>query len=938
MKTRARSSRSYKALSIALGAFAFALVLRASGLLVSLEYDAADLRARALQREVVSDIVIVGIDARSLAELSEWPWPRTRHAELIRQIGRAEPRQLFIDIDFSSHRTPEDDAQLEAALAEWRGAKIVLPAFFQYATATEARLQRTEPLARFARHARLASVNWPPAEDGLVRHIRPLWEVDGERLSSVAVLDYAGPLRANRQLPIDYSISPSSVSFVSYVDVLRGRIDPSALRGKTVYVGATAVELGDMLAVPVHHSLPGVVVQALAAETLRNQPVRELSLGAGAAILAAWSLVCALLFRARGWRRNALALAVALLVGVSGWLGAFAGSRLALEIVPLVLVTLTCFAIVTLRALDHQTWRALAYSIGARRRGALLKSVVESSHDCILCMDGTGIVQTANPAAARLFGCAAEELIGAPIARFIPTLPADLGELAGDSFEVLAGAISEWEAQTAHGKAFPVELSISRVRLRERLFTTIVRDISERKAHERKLEYQATHDPLTLLPNRAALNAHLNRTITSGTAPASAALLMLDLSRFKEVNDTLGHNVGDQVLCEVARRFQCSLGEKGFLARIGGDEFTAVLSPADDRAAVERVCSALGDSLRAPIQAAGVAIDVGVHIGISRYPQDSRDGDALLKYADVAMYVAKRRGALFELYDAALDEYTLRKLTMVSELRSAIGTPALSLHYQPQVNLHNQRAESAEALLRWKHPTLGTVSPGEFMAVAEATDLIQPLTEWTIVEALSQVRRWQQRGLAVRVAVNLSARILQDTAFPARLRTLIEASGVKPRQLELEITESAMMQDSARALGVVRQIHDLGVMIAIDDYGTGFSSLAYLRDLPVHALKLDKSFVINARTREDDRVIVQSTAQLAHALGLQVVAEGVETEWEVRFLREAGYDFGQGYHYSRAIPAAECFLWMQKFNAAAAAAAAPPEAAAELRQTAARNR
>ncbi|HEU4532355.1 MAG TPA: GGDEF domain-containing phosphodiesterase, partial [Steroidobacteraceae bacterium] len=343
---------------------------------------------------------------------------------------------------------------------------------------------------------------------------------------------------------------------------------------------------------------------------------------------------------------------------------------------------------------------------------------------------------------------------------------------------------------------------------------------------------------------------------------------------------------------------------------------------------------------RIPIQAAGVAIDVGVHIGISRFPQDSRDADALLKYADVAMYVAKRRGGLFEMYDAALDEYTLRKLTMVSELRAAIGTPALSLHYQPQVNLHTQRAESAEALLRWKHPTLGVVSPGEFMAVAEATDLIQPLTEWTIVEALSQIRRWHQRGLAVRVAVNLSARILQDTAFPARLRTLIEASGIKPRQLELEITESAMMQDSARALGVVRQIHDLGVMIAIDDYGTGFSSLAYLRDLPVHALKLDKSFVMNARTREDDRVIVQSTAQLAHALGLQVVAEGVETEWEAQYLREAGYDFGQGYHYNRAIPAAECFLWMQKFNAAAASAAAElqPLPAAEFRQTAARSR
>lgn len=925
-----RTSRRIGRPLVALAVFALVALLRATGLLTSLEFYAADARARLLRHEVASDIVIVGIDAQSLSRLSDWPWPRRNHAAVIRELNEGGPRQLFIDIDFSSHQTAQDDAELEAALAAWQGRNVILPAFFQPATSADSELLRTEPLATLARHVDLAAVNLSTAQDGRVRRVRTIWGSSAQQLVSVPALAAHSVLDGEREPLIDFSISPASFAYVSYVDVLEGRIDPAEFTGKTVYLGATAVELGDMVSVPVYKSLPGVVVLALATETLRTSALTELPLWGNLLVLALAGLACAWSLGAREWRRNAAAFGIYVAIAVTLWLASYALLRVQIELVPSIAFAIVTFLFVTLRSLDRQTWRALVYAVGARRRGALLKSVVESSHDCILCLDAAGVVRTANPAAARLFGCSHDSLLGAPIAQFIPALPAELGELASDSFEVLAGAISEWEACTSLGKTFPVELSISRVHLQERLFTAIVRDISERKAHERKLEYQATHDPLTSLPNRAALNTQLNRTLAGKAAVDSAALLMLDLSRFKEVNDTLGHNIGDRVLCEVSQRFQRTIGAEGFLARIGGDEFTVVLAPAADRATVERVAHALSDCLRAPIQAGGVAIDIGVSIGVARFPQDSRDADALLKYADVAMYVAKRRGSTCELYDAALDEYTLRKLTMVSELRAAIGTSALSLHYQPQVNLHTGKCESAEALLRWKHATLGAVSPAEFMAVAETTDLIQPLTEWTVTEGLNQIRRWRQRGLELRVAVNLSARILQDTAFPARLRTLLESSGVRPQQLELEITESAMMQDAARALAVIRQIHELGVAIAIDDYGTGFSSLAYLRDLPVHALKLDKSFVMNMRAREDDRVIVHSTAQLAHALGLQVVAEGVESEWEAQFLREAGYDFAQGYHFNRALPAAECFLWMQKFNAAVTAASAEPS-----RQTAA---
>jgi diguanylate cyclase (GGDEF)-like protein len=458
---------------------------------------------------------------------------------------------------------------------------------------------------------------------------------------------------------------------------------------------------------------------------------------------------------------------------------------------------------------------------------------------------------------------------------------------------------------------------VSRVRFnRERLFTAFVRDIRERRAQQLRLQHQATHDALTGLANRPALMAHL-QAAASGGKPPGVVLLMLDLCRFKEVNDALGHQIGDSVLCEVAQRFAKCVGRNGFVARIGGDEFTVVLEQGTSGDPAAAMALSLADCLRVPIEVAGIAIEVGVSIGTARLPEDAADAQALLRNADVAMYAAKRRGASFERYDAATDAGSLRRLAIGGELRTAIANDALELHFQPQVNLQSGRAEACEALVRWTHPVHGAVPPMEFITIAETSDLIRPLTEWTLRGALRQLRTWRERGLQMRVAVNLSARLLQDTSFPALLEALLRDCGVPPASLEVEITESAMMMDPARALRVVQDIHALGVLISIDDYGTGFSSLGYLRDLPVHALKLDKSFVMGMCNSENDRIIVESTAQMAHGLGLELVAEGVEGEWEAGVLAAAGYDFAQGFHYSRALPADKCYAWIIEFNAAA---------------------
>jgi diguanylate cyclase (GGDEF)-like protein/PAS domain S-box-containing protein len=557
------------------------------------------------------------------------------------------------------------------------------------------------------------------------------------------------------------------------------------------------------------------------------------------------------------------------------------------------------FVVASLRQLDQQTWRAIKLALGFRRRDALLKSIVDSSTDSILCIDAAGVIRTANPAASALFDCPLRALLGTRALDFIDGLSDDDGIRAG-----LIGAVTELAAKSSSRRRFPVEVSLSRIAIDdEQLYTAIIRDVSERREQQNLLQHQATHDSLTQLPNRAAVSSYLNSLLSRKDAGKRVAMLMVDLCRFKEVNDTLGHDVGDDVLREVARRFRESLTGQAFIGRIGGDEFTVVVPEVDSRMAIDDLSEQLAETLKRPIQVRGISIEVGLSIGIALWPDHARDPQELLRHADVAMYVAKRRNHTYEYYAREHDQNTVRRLSMVSDLRAAVSRGEINLLYQPQVDLATGLIASAEALMRWQHPVHGAVSPAEFIAIAESTDIIEPLTEWTVAEVLKQMQVWDGRGLALRVAVNLSARTLQDVEFPSRLHSVLQSFGVDPARLELEITETAMMLDPKRARCVVRDLQGLGVRIAIDDYGTGFSSLGYVRDLNVQALKLDQSFVTHLESNEQDRVIVESTAHMAAALGIEVVAEGVETEWVSRYLREVGYNIGQGYWFGRPMDA-----------------------------------
>jgi len=411
------------------------------------------------------------------------------------------------------------------------------------------------------------------------------------------------------------------------------------------------------------------------------------------------------------------------------------------------------------------------------------------------------------------------------------------------------------------------------------------------------LQHQALHDALTGLPNRALLHDRLAHTLHLVERGASSlALLLLDLDRFKVINDTLGHQAGDALLRQVAARMRDAVRSSDTVARLGGDEF-ALLLPGADRDGAVQAAQTLRAALVAPVTVEGQTVHVGASIGIAVTPAHGQEVAVLLRHADVAMYVAKRAGSGYAVYDPRHDGYSAGRLMREAELRQALATNELVLHYQPTVDLRTGRATGVEALVRWAHPTHGLLAPDAFIPLAEQTGLIVPVTRWVLDQALAQGAAWARVGHPLEVAVNLSVRTLHDERLPDTLAWLLRRYAIAPERVMLEITESVLMADPAQALAVLTRLSALGVRVAIDDFGTGYSSLAYLKQLPVDAVKIDKSFVqhMGAAEATKDTAIVRSIIELGHNLGLVVVAEGVEDEGAWAQVRALGGDVAQGY-------------------------------------------
>jgi diguanylate cyclase (GGDEF)-like protein/PAS domain S-box-containing protein len=442
-------------------------------------------------------------------------------------------------------------------------------------------------------------------------------------------------------------------------------------------------------------------------------------------------------------------------------------------------------------------------------------------------------------------------------------------------------------------------------------WVAFIRDVTDAKRQVVQLRHQASHDGLTNLPNRTLLFERLATNIEAAREDRTVlALLVMDLDRFKEVNDTFGHHFGDMLLKQVAFRLRNQMRTGDTVARLGGDEFAVVLPEVKDAAHAGRIARNILNALEQPFVVEEQVLEVGASIGIALFPQHGFDARTLLRRADTAMYTSKQEQIGYSFHRDGVEHRSPDQLSIVVEMRSALERNEFELYYQPKIHLRSGLVTRVEVLLRWMHPKRGMLQPAMFVPIAERTGLIRPLTDWLLERAMAQVRAWQDGGAPVHVAVNISAKSLLDQALPQKIQKLLDKWEVDPRFLKIEITESSIMADPSHALAIMSMIQSMGVRLSIDDFGTGYSSLTHLRQLPIDEIKIDKSFVAGMMTSDADAAIVRTVIDLAHNLGKQVCAEGVEDEKTMTLLREIGCDLAQGYFISRPMSAPDLTQWL----------------------------
>jgi diguanylate cyclase (GGDEF)-like protein/PAS domain S-box-containing protein len=560
------------------------------------------------------------------------------------------------------------------------------------------------------------------------------------------------------------------------------------------------------------------------------------------------------------------------------------------------------------RALTEAEDRARVLKAEAERRR--LVEILEATSDYVGMSDAEGRQIYLNGGGHRMLGIEKDALLGKTVFGIYPDWARDIVLNEARPTALREGI---WQGETAilgpDGREIPVSQVIIAHKTdagQIRFYSSIARDISERKAYEARLKYLANYDALSGLPNRALLGDRASQSIGHARRTGrSCALVVLNIDRFKLLNDSYGHGAGDALVKLVGERIAASTRDGDTVARLGADDFAVLandLSRPDD---VVHVARKIRDGFAAPFSIDGRDLHVTLSIGASTFPRDGEEFDLLLRNADAAMHRAKQQGGnAFQFYAAAMTSDAVERIELENALRVAAQQGQLELHYQPQVDMQDGRIVGVEALMRWKHPTRGYVSPATFIPIAEDSDLIRSLGSWALNEAARTLAGWCAAGRRVRAAVNVSARQFRASGFIDDVARALRVHKLDPALLEIELTESALIEDRDEATAILGELKKLGVHVAVDDFGTGYSSLSYLSGLPVDCLKIDRSFVMNAAKGGRDAAIAQAIVSLAHSLGMSVVAEGVETPDQLAFLRDHGCDMAQGYLFAKPAPAA----------------------------------
>ncbi|VAW86682.1 diguanylate cyclase/phosphodiesterase (GGDEF & EAL domains) with PAS/PAC sensor(s) [hydrothermal vent metagenome] len=552
-----------------------------------------------------------------------------------------------------------------------------------------------------------------------------------------------------------------------------------------------------------------------------------------------------------------------------------------------------------------------------------LLQVFDSTIEGIMITDTEGAIQSVNPAFTTITGYSADEVIGnnmkllqsdrhdCSFYQQMSQALAEKGEWHGEVWNCRKDGVTypEWRSITAiHNDSANTTHNTTQ-------YVSLFIDITEQKANEARIEHQAYYDALTDLPNRRLFNEHLATALDMAERREwTAAVMFFDLDRFKTVNDTLGHDMGDRLLVNIAQRLTAVIRQEDLVARMGGDEFTLLLPQIDQRHDAVTVANKILQALSEPVMVAGHELYVTASLGIALYPDDGARADLLMKNADSAMYQAKGRGGnQHQFYSPVMNGEASARLALESDLHKALQHAEFELYYQPQVELASGRITGMEALIRWRHPRLGLISPDSFIPLAEETGLIVAIGEWALHSACTQLKQWQAAGLAVqRVAVNLSARQFYDHDLVATVAAALAASGLAPAHLELELTESIVMNDASATIETLSRLKAMGLTLSIDDFGTGYSSLSYLQRFPLDILKIDASFIHDLGNGEEGGAIVTAIIAMGHSLGLGIIAEGVEERAQLDFLQAQGCDEVQGYYFSRPLPVDEMARLLQQ--------------------------
>jgi diguanylate cyclase (GGDEF)-like protein/PAS domain S-box-containing protein len=544
---------------------------------------------------------------------------------------------------------------------------------------------------------------------------------------------------------------------------------------------------------------------------------------------------------------------------------------------------------------------------------ARFHTVVRNFSGAVIVIDSRGVIQYANPTATKVLGYPPEGLLGIELESI--TFQADYPRVDSLSQQLRDGAehSAEFELRLRHQDGSWRYLQTAASALLETAprgaVVLTLMDITARKRTEQRLAHQALHDPVTGLANRALFMDRLEQALeTSRRERASLAVMFLDLDRFKVINDTLGHSVGDHLLIAVAQRLSHHLPVGSLLARFGGDEFAVLLDNAGDAHAISQAAAQLVQSLGRPLQLAGHEVVVSASVGVAVDTMRTAHASDLLRNADVALYQAKRAGGgTYQLFDQEVDRLSTERLDLEADLRRALERQEFEIYYQPDVDLQTGRISGAEALIRWHHPSRGLCPPVEFIPLAEETGLILPIGDWVLQTACSQARSWRGMlgsGESFVVSVNLSARQFEQAELVDRVAEVLSSPGIDPTSIKLEITESVLMQDTNATLRSLARLRELGVRLAVDDFGTGYSSFSYLRRFPVDTVKIDQSFVRELGQDRAAGAVVEAITRIAHVLSMDVTAEGIETEAQLEQARELGCDRGQGYLFAKPQPAA----------------------------------